>query len=137
MRSLVFACSLAMLVSGAARAAEGPEDAAQAATVSWLQLVDEGRYAESWDQAAKLFTGAITKEQWEKSCAAVRAPLGKLVSRKLRSREYREQLPGAPDGKYVVIQFDTAFEKKASAVETVAAMLDADGVWRVSGYYIR
>jgi Protein of unknown function (DUF4019) len=36
-----------------------------------------------------------------------------------------------------VIQFDTAFENKASAVETVTPMLDTDGVWRVSGYFIR
>jgi predicted SnoaL-like aldol condensation-catalyzing enzyme len=135
--SLACACSLAIFVGGVATAAEQPEDAAQAATLSWLQLADEGRYAESWDQAAKLFKGAITKEQWEKTCAGVRTPLGKLVSRKPRSRQYTEQLPGAPDGKYVVVQFETAFEKKASAVETVTAMLDPDGVWRVSGYYIR
>jgi hypothetical protein len=60
-----------------------------------------------------------------------------VVSRKVRSREYAEKLPGAPDGKYVVIQFDTAFANKASAVETVTPMLDADGVWRVSGYFVR
>jgi hypothetical protein len=68
---------------------------------------------------------------------AVRAPLGKLVSRKLKSRQYAESLPGAPDGKYVVIQYDTVFENKKSAVETVTPMQDADGAWRVSGYYIK
>ena len=31
----------------------------------------------------------------------------------------------------------TVFEKKASAVETITPMLDPDGVWRVSGYFIR
>ncbi len=40
-------------------------------------------------------------------------------------------------GKYVVIQFDTVFEHKASASETVTPMLDPDGVWRVSGYFFR
>ena len=67
----------------------------------------------------------------------VRGPLGKLVSRKLKSREYTEKMPGAPDGKYVVIQYDSVFEKKASAVETVTSMADPDGAWRVSGYFIR
>jgi len=67
----------------------------------------------------------------------VSPPLGKVVSRKLRSRQYSEKLPGAPDGKYVVIQYETVFEKKASAVETITPMLDPDGVWRVSGYLIR
>ena len=30
-----------------------------------------------------------------------------------------------------------AFENKASAVETVTPMLDTDGIWRISGYYIK
>jgi hypothetical protein len=46
-------------------------------------------------------------------------------------------LPGAPDGQYVVIQFETSFENKHNAVETVTPMLEPNGQWRVSGYYIR
>jgi hypothetical protein len=36
-----------------------------------------------------------------------------------------------------VIQFDTSFKNKKSAIETVTAMLDKDGKWRVSGYFIK
>jgi hypothetical protein len=118
-------------------AAETPEDLAQKAAESWLKLVDEAKYEESWDQAAKLFKGAVTKEQWKQAAAGVRGPLGKLVSRKVKSREYTEKVPGGPDGKYVVIQYETAFENKASAIETVMPMIDPDGAWRVSGYFIR
>ncbi len=46
-------------------------------------------------------------------------------------------MPGAPDGEYVVIQYDSSFEHKQAAVETVTPMLDKDGKWRVSGYYIK
>jgi len=46
-------------------------------------------------------------------------------------------MPGAPDGKYVAIQYEAVFEEKASGVETITPMLDPDGVWRVSGYFIR
>jgi len=60
-----------------------------------------------------------------------------LVSRKVKSRQLVDKLPGAPDGKYVVIQYDTVFAGKASAVETVTPMLDRDGTWRVSGYFIK
>jgi len=120
-----------------ARAADRPEDRAQAAAESWLKLTDAGDGAASWEQAAKAFKGAVTKEQWTRALAGVRPPLGKVVSRKLGSRQYTEQIPGGPDGKYVVIQYQTAFEKKASAVETITPMLDPDGVWRVSGYLIR
>ena len=122
---------------GGAFAADTPEDAAQAAAESWLKLVDAADYAGSWDQAAKVFKGAVKQTDWSQMAAGVRTPLGKLVSRKLKSRQYAEEMPGAPDGKYVVIQFDTVFEHKASAVETVTPMADPDGVWRVSGYFIR
>jgi hypothetical protein len=36
-----------------------------------------------------------------------------------------------------VIQFSTSFERKGAATETVTPMKDADGQWRVTGYYIR
>jgi hypothetical protein len=36
----------------------------------------------------------------------------------------------------VVIQYDTSFANKKSAVETVTPLLDSDGQWRVSGYFI-
>lgn len=47
------------------------------------------------------------------------------------------QLPGAPDGEYAVIQFETSFANKKSAIETVTPMKDPDGKWRVSGYFIK
>jgi hypothetical protein len=46
-------------------------------------------------------------------------------------------LPGAPDGQYVVVQFDTVFADKPSAVETVTFMLENDGQWRAAGYFIK
>lgn len=121
----------------AARAADKPEDLAQTAAEAWLKLTDAGDGAASWEQAAKAFKGAVTKEQWTQALAGVRPPLGKVVSRKLASRQYSEKIPGAPEGKYVTIQYETVFENKASAVETITPMLDPDGVWRVGGYFIR
>ena len=87
--------------------------------------------------AAALFKGAVTKEQQKQALDGFRAPLGKMVSRKVKSRQYTEKLPGAPDGKYVVIEFETVFEQKSEAIETVNPTLDPDGSWRVAGYSIR
>jgi len=128
---------LAVSITPAAWAADKPEDAAQAAAESWLALVDAADYDASWEAAAKIFKHAVTKDQWKQAATAARGPLGKLVSRKVKSREYKEQVPGAPDGKYVMLQYDSVFENKASAVETVVPMVDPDGQWRVSGYFIR
>jgi hypothetical protein len=113
------------------------EKAAVKAAEAWLALVDSGKYAESWQEAAGYFRGAVDKAQWEKSLLSVRKPLGKMIRRKVISAKYYTSLPGAPDGQYVVIQFETSFEKKIKAIETVTPMFETDGVWRVSGYYIK
>jgi hypothetical protein len=125
------------LVSCSAPSNPDAEQAASAAASEWLSLVDEGSYADSWQHASELFRVAVTKEQWEASLRGVRTPLGNVVSREVGSMQYVEELPGAPDGQYVVIQFKTSLEFKKSAVETVTPMIDKDGKWRVSGYYIK
>jgi Protein of unknown function (DUF4019) len=113
-----------------------PEGLAQQSSEAWLSLTDSGNYAESYQEAAQYFKDSITNDKWQSAMHAVRDPLGKVLSRKLKSMTYAKTLPGAPDGAYVVIQYDTSFEHKQSAVETVTPMLDKDGKWRVSGYFI-
>lgn len=116
---------------------EAAEKAAQEAAKQWLALVDQGKYAESWEGAAAYFKNAVSEQQWLQSMKAVRQPLGKLMSRRLLSATFTKTLPGAPDGQYVVIQYTTSFENKASAVETVTPMRESDRQWRVSGYFIK
>lgn len=112
-------------------------EGAQSAAVQWLSLIDSGKYAESWDPTSVLFRASITKQNWENAVRAVRAPLGVIKSRALKSSVLTKSLPGAPDGEYVVLQFDTKFENKADAVETVTPHKESDGSWRVSGYFIK
>ena len=107
-RRVVTAILMAAVVSSRALAA-GPEEAAKTSAEAWLALVDQQKYSESWDQ----------------------------ISRKLKSSQYTDKLSGAPDGRYVVIRYDTVFEKKAQAVETITPMADPDGAWRVSGYFLQ
>ena len=123
-------------VTGMAEQSE-KEKVAVAGAEKWLGIVDEGKYGESWKEAAEFFRNAVKQGQWEQAVQAVRKPLGKLVSRKVKSTSYKTSLPGAPDGQYVVIEFATSFENKKSAIETVTPMMDKDGKWRVSGYYIK
>ncbi len=120
-----------------ALAHEKAEQKAVDASRAWLALVDGERYGESWEEAALYFRNAINKELWQQSLNAVRKPLGKVIRRALKSKQYSRSLPGAPDGEYVVIQYETSFSNKKSALETITPMLDRDGKWRVSGYYIK
>jgi hypothetical protein len=113
------------------------ENNAFEAANAWLKLVDAAEYSASWDEAAKLFKGVISKDRWENTLSGARKPLGELIKREVISRKHMTTMPGAPDGEYVVIQYKTSFENKKDAVETVTPMKDEDGVWRVSGYYIK
>ena len=120
-----------------AAGADAPEQAAQRAAESWLRLTDSGQYGPSWDAAAQLFKGAVTRDQWIKSIRSVRGPLGAVKTRALQKATRTSTLPGAPAGDYVVLQYVTSFENKEGAGETITPMLESDGRWRVSGYYIK
>ena len=135
----ILAASLILALSCQQALLAAPEDekAALEAAGTWLSLVDSGEYDRSWDQAASLFKSALSKSQWTGSLQGVRKPLGKTISRGVASAKYTTSLPGAPDGQYVIIQYNTSFENKKSAVETVTPMRDKDGKWRVSGYFIK
>jgi hypothetical protein len=139
MKNLCAVVAATLLVVGFSTSAADTDAVAQAqvAAKSWLVLVDGGKYGQSWDDAASLFKAAVAKADWEKAVKGVRAPLGALKARKVKSATFARTLPGAPDGEYVVIQFDAQFENKAAAIETVTPMKDKDGTWRVSGYYIK
>ena len=134
---LVLLGMLTGLAFGSVRADSGDEQAAAAAARVWLSLIDNGNYSRSWKEASVYFQGAIDEERWKASLNGARKPLGKLVSRKLRTAKYATVLPGAPDGQYVVMQFRTSFMNKKAAIETVTFMLDKDGNWRAAGYFIK
>jgi len=102
-----------------------------------LSLTDAKQYAASWESAAALIQTAISKDEWVRSLSAVRSPIGALKSREVAAANFSTTLPGAPDGEYVVFQFSSSFENKASALETVTAMKGSDGKWRVAGYFIK
>jgi hypothetical protein len=138
---IVAAVGALLLAVAALRADESVEKAAekaaeQAAKV-WLGSLDAGEYAECWKQASSLFQSKVTEEQWKAAARNARGPYGKLLSRKVKSAKFERTLPYAPDGEYVVIQYETSFENKKDAIETVTPMKDKDGAWKVSGYYVR
>ena len=128
---------LGLCFSSRSIATEEKEAAALATAKTWLALVDAGEYGESWETAAAYFKSTVTKDYWQQAISAVRKTFGEPVSRKLGSIRYTQSLPAAPDGEYVVIQIATSFENKKHAIETVIPMLDSDGEWRVSGYFIK
>jgi len=112
------------------------EERATAAARSWLVVLDAGRSSWSFDAAAPVVRKALTREQWERAVQAVRAPLGRCLWRTLRSRQLVDSLAQGPKGPFAVIRFETHFERKPDAVETIIPALGGDGRWRVAGYFI-
>jgi hypothetical protein len=138
MRTRVFGLCLALLCAAlVARADESAKDPAAQAARAWLAAADAGDGQKSWQLAAPVFQHSISAAQWTSQLNAVRGPLGAVRSRGAPAVTHTTTLPGAPDGDYAVMHFDTVFEHKASAVETLTALKQPDGSWRIAGYFIK
>jgi Protein of unknown function (DUF4019) len=137
------ACALVVLVLSlsccgiAVHAEDNFAQGATAAAETWLGHIDAGDYAGSWHEASAYVQGAITEQAWVASLTRVRTPMGPLLSRQLKQVQHTQSMPGAPDGDYVVMQFDTRFEHKQAAVETVTFLQEKQGAWKAAGYYIK
>ncbi len=108
-----------------------PDAAVLDAARTWLALLDEGRWDESYRMTGTSFRKLNTAQIWAATSEKVRAPLGTVISRTLVSQE---NLPAPPAG-YEVVKFRTRFANKAEAVETVTLDRE-DGGWRVVGVTI-
>lgn len=102
---------------------------------SWLTLIDNGQYQQSWQQADSLFKQTMPQSNWSKALKQVRVPLGKVILRKNLSLMNYDSLPSLPDGEYVIIQFQSQFMNKEQAIETIS-LSKSSGQWQPIGYFI-
>jgi len=110
---------------------------AVAAARDWLLMTDHGDAAESHKRAGARFRGAIGVRDWQVALARERTPRGAVVQRAVVQTAFQRSLPGVPDGDFALLQFRTSFAKQTNAGETVTLEREADGAWRVIGYFIR
>ena len=125
-----------LLIFAAVLFAEPVSDQAAPSGEAWLKLIDNSKYADSWKEASAYFRSRITEKTWATTVQGVRVPLGARTSRKLQNLTFTKTLPGAPDGSYAVMVFQTSFQNKASAKEQLTVMADGDQ-WRAAGYLIQ
>lgn len=128
--------AMCVVVLTLAGCGSGDEDAAVDASDAWLAKLDAGDYLTCWQQTATVFRRGVSAEEFGKSIRDAREPLGKLVSRKVRTAQAARTLPNSPRGRYVVVQYDAVFENQKAALETVTQQLEGDQ-WRVLGYRSR
>jgi DNA-binding CsgD family transcriptional regulator len=108
---------------------------ARQAAEHWLDLMDKGRWQESWAQSAAAFKTATDAPAWQVAASSARSNFGQPESREMTAAARTKALPGAPDGDYHLFQFKARYSQ-AEAVETVVMSLE-DGQWKGSGYFIR
>jgi len=136
-KPLFVALALALALAGQA-AAQAREEIAVTGAREWLGLADSGQYGATWDQAGQLFQSSTAREKWEASLAAARKSYGNVESRNLKLVQVADNLPNAPQGKYVVTTFDTKFaQAPASTTEVVTSFLESSGQWKVVGYNVK
>lgn len=134
---LFVALALALALTGQA-AAQAREEIAVTGAREWLGLADSGQYGATWDQAGQLFQKALPREQWEASLANARKSFGNVDQRNLKTVVVTENLPNAPQGKYVVTTFETKFaQAPAATTEVITSYLESSGQWKVVGYNVK
>ena len=115
-----------------------PDRQAVATAAKWLSVVDAGNYAEAFAMfpARTRSGGDAVEKYWVGYLRAKRAPLGRALSRKLVKAWFARTLPGSPDGYYEFLHYNTSFQHKTQAAESVTLTKES-GHWEVSGYRFR
>ena len=124
------------ILAGCSPAQDPNVKASTYAAQEFLALVDDGRYTEAWDSASELFQQKISREQWENTQGGGRSAYGKVLSRQLQSAHYETNIPSAPGGHFVVIQFRTKFANSPTIIENITPMQEPNGQWRVAAYFV-
>lgn len=121
----------------AAQVSQSAKDkAAVASAEQWVKLLDARRWEDSWRVSGATFRSQLSPADWVSTIQPLRPPMGAVSSRALKAMSSASSLPGAPDGNYKIVQFETNFANRRGAVETV--VLAQEGAnWKVNGYFIR
>jgi hypothetical protein len=117
-------------------ATEKDDDEVVAESRKWLGLIDDGKAGLAWDGADASLRASVTRAKWIDGIRNLRKPYGRMKQRKTTQIARSHSLPGAPDGDYAIIQFDTEFANGRHATELVTWAL-TNTSWRVAGYQIR
>lgn len=80
--------------------------------VAWLDLVEAGDEARSYELLTPTFQHNLTRADWHAAVAATKATQGKLQQRSLRRVVWYDNPENAPlPGVYAAVEFDSVFEK--------------------------
>ncbi len=108
---------------------------AEQAALAWMAQLDSGDYAGAYGNASALIHAAVSEGDFAAQITAARQ-LGEIQSRTLISAQPFRQLPDAPDGEYVVMQFRATCSDGSELIETVTPAFE-NNQWAVAGYFVK
>lgn len=103
---------------------------------NWLAIIDKGEMEHAYQIASDFFKKAISQAEFAEGMTMVLKPLGGIKNREVKDILYSTQMEALPDGEYVLVQYNSSFENKKKAVETLSLMKE-NNKWKVSGYHIK
>jgi hypothetical protein len=101
----------------------------------WLQLLDSGKYAESYADGSFLLHARITEIAFEQKTKLYRDATGPIKWRDVDGVSMVGDLQNLPRGQYAIVRYHSKFANQPAAVETVYLALE-NGLWRVAAYDI-
>lgn len=112
------------------------------AAEDWLEILDDNKIDESWFEMSSYFREKISMSRWSSLVSPLRNRVGEVVTRDLLGTYYRTEIPDAPKGDYLIMQYKSVFKnpstgKSLTVTEIITSMKDNDAEWRVGGYYIK
>ncbi len=109
---------------------------ASAAAAIFLEQVDAGDFAKSWELLAGITKNDIPQQDWDQQLKKLYATAGPLEKRQQKEISYSNAPAEDPDGKYLIVEYSSKFQHPAEVSEIITMTLDTDGHWRVAGYHI-
>lgn len=109
---------------------------ATAEALAFLQLVDAGKYAESWQSAASLMRERVPQAEWIATLSKAQALSGPLVERVKKNASYSKTAQDSPEGEYILLTFEAKFQRAEEVAEYVTVMREGER-WRVAGYFLK
>ena len=134
LRKLGFVLLPLLWFFGCADSVELSEDIRSAADES-LTLLDQDNYLEAWKSSASIFKEVVSRDAWNSQMEGVRKKFGKAKTRTRTNAIVQKDPSNHPPGEYVMLNFDTGFEKD-DATETLV-LFKEDNQWRLAGYFTK
>lgn len=111
-------------------------EATIAAATEFLQMVDAGRYDDSWQIADPFLQKKVPLPDWQAKLTKIKETFGPVAERSLDDVNFTAPAEELPESEFIMLQYETRFQKQEMN-EVITLVLGNDNRWRVVGYFIQ